>query len=110
MANIDFEDAEGRKLVKAIDNWGEYLLIFEGGDTVVLTAQEGSWHDDDPSVVEDSFDLGSWLHYADELIEHGVATEADVDAAKQVKVADKQKILEAKIAEVERLRREIEGR
>ena len=108
MANINIEDAEDRKLIKAIvDNWGEYLLIFEGGDTVVLAAQQ-SCCDDEASVVEDSFHLGSWLRYADELIQHGVATEAEVDAAKQAKLTSKQKILEDKIAEVERLKREIE--
>ena len=108
MAHIDLEDAEGRKLAKVIDHWGDWLLIFEGGDVVVLVAQSGDCGDD-PSVVEGDFHLAAWLRYSDLLIEHGVASEEQVDTAKHGKLVAKKKLLEDKIAEVERLKREIEG-
>ena len=107
MANITFKGAEGRKLVKVIDNWGEYLLIFEGGDVVVLAAQGGDCGDE-PAVAEDDFFLDNWLRYADELIEHGVATQGQIAAINESKIQLKRKELEAKRLEVERLERELE--
>ena len=107
MQNIDIEDAEGKKLIKAIENWGEYLLIFDGGEVVVLAAQGGDCGDD-PAVVEDDFFLSNWLRYADELIEHGVATQEQIAAINESKIQLKRKELEAKRLEVERLERELE--
>ena len=108
MANIDLEVAEGKKLITSIENWGEYLLIFEGGEVVVLSAQGGDY-DDDPAVVEDEFFLSNWLRYADLLIEHGVVTQEQVSADKEKKIESKRKELEAKRLEVERLERELSG-
>ena len=108
MAHIDMEDAEGRKLAKVIDHWGDWLLIFEGGDVVVLVAQSGDCGDD-PAVVKGDFFLPNWLPYDGELLRHGVVTQDELDKCRAKQKLRKERDLAEKIAEVERLKREIEG-
>ena len=108
MADIELEDAGGRKLEKVIEHWGEYLFIFEGGDTTVLTASGGDCGDE-ASVIEWSFVLEDWLRYDGELLRYGVVTQEQVDECRTKQKLARERDLAAKIAEVERLKREIEG-
>ena len=106
--NIDLESAVDKKLIGLVDNWGEYILVFEDSEFVVLSAQGGDC-DEDPCVIEDTFHLSCWMSRRDELVDLGVVSLEQVEQERKSQREKKERQLRDKKAEVERLERELEG-
>lgn len=103
---IDLEDAVGKRLDAVISDYsGMLLLVFEGGDPVVLEA-DTSW-DDEPTIEEKELHLSQWINHAKELIEHGVITQDEVDKELDRQRQDLLKRLDWKRKEVEHLERQV---